>query len=269
MFKFEITATTAKELKSSIAEFNTVFFPEEDTQLTLNLIEEENVKASQSVPTAIVETEVLSNVSVTEETPVVEPIAPIYETAAPQAPADEEEDDEEIEPVTSGDKDSRGIFWDARVHSANKSFNKDGSWRTRRNLPIGLVEKVEAEQMCRTLPPPVVPYNPPPMEPQVKYPIHHTPVIPPAPAVVAPVAPPPPVEPVTRSKPMHSYVSFKQNFMGTLSILQSTGKIDKAYIQSLCEYFKTDGIWNVLYNEQHCTELYECLVANDLITKVG
>lgn len=267
MFKFEITATTAKELKSSIAEFNTVFFPEEDSQLTLNLIEEENIKASQSVPTAIVEeAEVLSSVSIIEETPIQEPV---QEPIAPQAPADEE-DDEEIEPVTSGDRDSRGIIWDARVHSAHKSYNKDGSWRTRRNLAIGLVEKVEAEQMCRTLPPPVAPYNPPPMEPQVKYPIHHTPVaVPPAPVVVAPVAPPPPIEPVTRSKPMHSYVSFKQNFMGTLSILQSTGKIDKAYIQSLCEYFKVDGIWNVLYNEQHCTELYDCLVANDLITKVG
>lgn len=49
-------------------------------------------------------------------------------------------------PVTSGAPlDSRGFPWDERIHSASKEFNKDGSWRYRRNTDKELIKSVEAE----------------------------------------------------------------------------------------------------------------------------
>lgn len=41
--------------------------------------------------------------------------------------------------------DVRGLPWDHRIHSGEKTQNKDGSWRNKRGLADGLVETVEAE----------------------------------------------------------------------------------------------------------------------------
>lgn len=39
-----------------------------------------------------------------------------------------------ILPAPTGDRDSKGIPWDARVHSDTRKTNADGTWRFRRNL---------------------------------------------------------------------------------------------------------------------------------------
>lgn len=41
--------------------------------------------------------------------------------------------------------DERGFPWDDRIHSGTRAKNKDGTWRQKRNLPDGVVERVEAE----------------------------------------------------------------------------------------------------------------------------
>ncbi len=49
-------------------------------------------------------------------------------------------------PVNSGDDlDVRGLPYDARIHSAGKSKNQDGTWRYRRGVDPTLIEQVEKE----------------------------------------------------------------------------------------------------------------------------
>ena len=43
------------------------------------------------------------------------------------------------------DTDSRGFPWDARLHSSNKKFNRDGSWMWRRGLDKNNIPTIEAE----------------------------------------------------------------------------------------------------------------------------
>jgi len=37
--------------------------------------------------------------------------------------------------VTAADRDTKGLPWDARIHSSTKGKNQDGSWKKRKNLP--------------------------------------------------------------------------------------------------------------------------------------
>lgn len=43
------------------------------------------------------------------------------------------------------EKDKRGLPWDERIHSANKTLNADGTWRRRSKIADDLVAQVEAE----------------------------------------------------------------------------------------------------------------------------
>lgn len=55
------------------------------------------------------------------------------------------------EPKQALELDSNGMSWDARIHSANKSKNKDGSWRYIRGIDKGSIKVIEAE-LRRSLP---------------------------------------------------------------------------------------------------------------------
>lgn len=65
-------------------------------------------------------------------------------------------------------KDSRGIAFDARIHSKEGEFNKNGSWRYRRNAPKDLIRQLEnapvtASPMVQTAPQQQVAQNPQPV----------------------------------------------------------------------------------------------------------
>lgn len=48
--------------------------------------------------------------------------------------------------TSSDDLDSKGVRYDARIHSANRSRNADDSWRMKRGVDEALVKQVLAEQ---------------------------------------------------------------------------------------------------------------------------
>jgi len=70
-------------------------------------------------------------------------------------------------------KDSRGLPWDERIHSQNKTTNADGTWRRRSKIDDDTVARVEAELrgeplpvVSPTLPPlPTAPVVMPPVPP--------------------------------------------------------------------------------------------------------
>jgi hypothetical protein len=47
--------------------------------------------------------------------------------------------------VPGTELDSEGLPWDERIHSGNKTKNKDGSWKARKNTPEATVTAVVAE----------------------------------------------------------------------------------------------------------------------------
>jgi hypothetical protein len=87
--------------------------------------------------------------------------------------------------------DAAGMPWDERIHASTREQNKDGTWRRRRNLPQEIWDSVMAEYASRTAspPPPLIA----PTDPGAPY------VAPPPPApmtaVIADLAPPPPMDP--------------------------------------------------------------------------
>lgn len=83
------------------------------------------------------------------------------------------------------EKDKRGLPWDERIHSANKTLNADGTWRRRSKIADDLVAQVEAELLG--LPP--APATPTAAELAAKMAAEPA-VVPPAPVVpVVPAAP--------------------------------------------------------------------------------
>lgn len=82
-------------------------------------------------------------------------------------------------PATGVTLDKSGLPWDDRIHSSNKAFVSDGTWRKRRGVEDALIAQVEAE-LKAIMNIPVAPVVPPP----------------PPVAVVVPPPPPPPPSPV-------------------------------------------------------------------------
>lgn len=189
-------------------------------------------------------------------------------------------------------RDCRGVPHDTRIHSAEGSVNKDGSWRNRRGVEKDVIAKIEAELKGAApavtpmvLPPAPVPQAPPPnFEMQTPAPAFQAPppfqapvqlpaqqVVAPPPAYESPIAAAVPILPT--GKPMHSFQSFKNGLPDVLAQFVSEKKIDQAYIDSLVVHFaKTNPqiktIWGVLGNELQCMELFNVFVQSGFITKV-
>lgn len=91
-------------------------------------------------------------------------------------------------------KDSRGLPWDDRIHSQNKTMNADGTWRRRSKIDDDTVARVEAELRGEPLPV-VSPALPPlPAAPVVMPPV---PPVPSASDLVALMSAPAAAEPLT------------------------------------------------------------------------
>jgi hypothetical protein len=58
--------------------------------------------------------------------------------------------------------DKDGLPWDERIHSGSRGFNKDGTWRRRKNVDPATVAAIEVELRGGTPPPPAAPAPPPP-----------------------------------------------------------------------------------------------------------
>lgn len=157
-----------------------------------------------------------------------------------------------------GAVDSEGLPWDKRIHSSSKEFNKDGSWRIRRNLDKDLLAQVRAELLSkRVVTTPVVPT--PTLAPTA--PVVETTVVTPAPVQTLPS----PAMPVMQSG--HSLETFRANFPMVMSQLITEGKVTQEYVQQLCEYFKVQQIWQASAEQQQM--VFENFAQAGIIKKVA
>lgn len=174
----------------------------------------------------------------------VEPVAiPAIPTVAEQ----------KVEPVAAPtatpDVDSQGIKWDKRIHSSSKALVKSGAWKKRKGVDAAEYDAVMAELKGQSQP----------VEPVA------IPAIPSAPEqkVEAPVATPP--APMVPGGNKFSFETFKTNIAKILTDLLLAGKIDSAYLQTLCEYFQVPVIWEVASDEAKTKELFDKLVEFNII----
>lgn len=189
------------------------------------------------------------------------PASPMPAYAAPPMPAFAAQP----APVQNGavELDSRGIAWNAEVHSETKAFNKDGSWRARRGVDKAELKRVEKQAAAPQAFSPV----PPPPAPTVEVPTFQQPA-----AVPAPVAQRAyqdiqiPDGPVPSA---HTLETFRANIIPVMSGLVRDKKIDQAYVEQLKDWFKVKEIWHVRDNEQQLAELFNNFVKAGLITRVG
>lgn len=122
-------------------------------------------------------------------------------------------DDDENAPLnaTAPGLDSAGLPWDARIHAAAKSLNKDGTWRAKRGADEATIAAVTAELRAQqSQPTQFAPMNPQPVQAPQQFaapPVQPVQPMQPAPGQFTPppagnFAPPPAyVEPVQAFQP--------------------------------------------------------------------
>ncbi len=258
MYKFEISADTPKELQERMLEFaREHVMTDKASDISSYETEDDEMGPSiseQSVPTMNQPFNSLQN---SEPLPT-----PKLTTTSPQ-------------PQPEGTLDRRGLPWDARIHSANKTFDRNGEWRTRRGVENAVLVQIENELITKIRNAQAAQFNTAPQAPMFVQP-------PPPPVVITPTTfIPPPVEPVVHPKayenipmpqsferPAHTMGSFKISLNEILARLINEGKIDQAYIAQLCEYFKIKNIWNVTGSEKMTEELFIMFAKLGFITSI-
>lgn len=169
--------------------------------------------------------------------------------------------------------DSKGLPWDARIHSVSQGKNKDGSWRLRRGVEDSLVTKIEQELIGKVketqgqIMVPAIPHVAAAEAPHTPPTLAVVPALPPsapvtpAPTMAAPPATPPPVTFA------HSVDTFRAQLIPTLAELVKQGKLNNEYIQSLKAHYKVDEIWKL--NAEQIGEMFNMFCTHGLLTKVG
>lgn len=160
-------------------------------------------------------------------------------------------------PAAGVERDSKGMPWDGRIHSATKAKVADGSWRYKRGSGETYINQVEAEiRAAQAAPVPTVhavtpagigehvaPTGGPAFAP---HPFYDTPALAaatPAPAVVAtpPVAAPVAV-PVPPAAPVTTGVTTYDALMAALPPKIVSGELSATQMQQACEAYGVPSI---------------------------
>jgi hypothetical protein len=196
------------------------------------------------------------------------------------APVPEQVEPAMVAQANDGPLDSRGIPWDARIHSASRATNKDGSWRVRRGADEKEVVRIEAllkdsQETIFGIPAdapfvPPVPAAPVAELPPIIVPDAPPPFVQPSPAI--PITPAPSYDPIPvpqSTKPAHTFETFKKNFIQAMSGLVISGELTPGYIEELKKYFQVKEIVDVSKDDFKTQQLFDTLVQGGKITKVG
>lgn len=261
MYKFEITASSMKELEMKQHEFARSFL-----DLDKPVIQE----TGPAIPSTTLPT--IADAIPANLTPVM-PVPNVSPTTN-SVPGSSTPSNQSL--------DSRGLPWDVRIHSSSREQIGNGSWKYRRGVDKAVVATVEQENLARLKqagPADLVPAPAAPIPAMPPTPSHVPPAV--LPNFAQPVAPPVEVaQPVavqpsyaaipapTTVLPSHSINTFKANFMEVIAKLIEDKKIDQAYIQQLCQYFQIKEIWNVLGDELKLYQLFDVFVQAGFFTKV-
>lgn len=140
-----------------------------------------------------------------------------------------EEDDTLLDNV---EVDSRGLPWDARIHSRTRSKNKKGHWKPARHVNSKQIRRIETDLQKYTIPA----KEPQPTEIFKNTPTHITSVAPPPPPIDAAIPPPPVDMPPAQTNTIDdSFIVL----MGKITHLLDTKKLSR---EKLIRLIKRYGI---------------------------
>jgi hypothetical protein len=184
--------------------------------------------------------------------------------------------------TTHNPLDSVGQPWNPEIHSSSKNFNKDGTWRIKRNLDPAVLAaaKAGAQGPTRTrteivarMEEAAIPFQAPPV-----------PFVPAAaPINTAPLAQPAAIQPTTEtvirgndiySVPnaqgvhAHTLLTFKENLVPIFASLVTEGRINQEYIDQLKNYFGIKELWDLWKDEKKVSELFENFCGANLIQRI-
>lgn len=223
--------------------------------------------AAAPVPTAPVES---TDGAPAPTTAFAQPAATSLPSAAPAAPPT-------APPAASGERDSKGMPWDGRIHASSKAKVADGSWRYKRGVDDKVIAPIEAEIRAALGAPAVAvggaapafgahpfseqpaPVVAPPAVQTVVAAVPAVAAVPPAPvAPAAVVAPPPaasvavPVAPVAPVAPAAvvptangqtaSGITTYEQLMAALPPKIVSGELTAAQMQEACEQYGVPSI---------------------------
>lgn len=155
-------------------------------------------------------------------------------------------------PAASGERDSKGMPWDGRIHASSKAKVADGSWRYKRNVDDAVIAPIEAEIRATLAAPAVAVGGAAPAfgaHPFQQQPEQPAPVVAP-PVAAAPVAPPPPAAPVAvpvapatgitppDATPAMTYATL----MASLPPKIVSGELTASQMQEACEQYGVASI---------------------------
>lgn len=194
--------------------------------------------AAAPVPTAPVESTAGAPAPTTAfaQTAAITP-PPAAPAAPPTAP-----------PAASGERDSKGMPWDGRIHSSSKAKVADGSWRYKRGVDAAVIAPIEAEIRATLAAPAVAvggaapafgahPFQQP--APVVAPPVASP--VPAAPVAAAPVAPPPPAAPVAVPVAPATAMTYEA-LMASLPPKIVSGELTASQMQEACEQYGVASI---------------------------
>ena len=162
-----------------------------------------------------------------------------------------------------GELDSKGVPYDANIHTATKLKTQSGEWKKK---PVRGAKTEAAQPQWQ---PPVTTQAPPIQIPTTNEPTVAMPFtqFPPAEQaqqtpVIESLAPA-----IGNAPPMHSYESFKKNLGKITMILANQGKIDRNYLMQLAQHFGVNEIWDIVEpkHEANCRILYNSFIEHGLI----
>lgn len=159
-------------------------------------------------------------------------------------------------PAASGERDSKGMPWDGRIHASSKAKVADGSWRYKRGVDDAVIAPIETEIRATLAAPAVAvggaapafgahPFQQPEQSapvvaPPVASPIPAAP-IPPAPVAAAPVAPPPPAAPVAVPVAPATAMTY-ETLMAALPPKIVSSELTASQMQEACEQYGVASI---------------------------
>lgn len=165
--------------------------------------------------------------------------------------------------LSPAEVDSKGVPWDARIHTGTKTKNKDGSWRQKRDLDPTILASVTAElqasmaapaaavEVAAPVPPAAssAPTPPAPPATPAAAPVPPVPSAPAAPEAGAAPAPPVPTAPAPAAVPVPPVPTAPAStatsapaanpgaefarIMQAVSAAQTAGKVDTAAISAI------------------------------------
>lgn len=209
--------------------------------------------AAAPVPTAPVES---TDGAPAPTTAFAQPAATSLPSAAPAAPPT-------APPAASGERDSKGMPWDGRIHASSKAKVADGSWRYKRGVDDKVIAPIEAEIRAALGAPAVAvggtapafgahpfseqpaPVVAPPAVQTVVAAVPAVAAVPPAPVAPAAVVAPPPAAsvavPVAPAAPVAGITTYEQ-LMAALPPKIVSGELTAAQMQEACEMYGVPSI---------------------------